>query len=286
MGRTIRIFVPLLLAGLPGVAAAQTVLLLPSTAWQRESDGDRCRISRVFGEGDARHILMLDRMAPGDRVHVTLAGPAIADFTDETRAELDLADAAPPVRVSPLPGEVDGFGAGLKLSGIDLAPRGAEASGAEDVVTLAQRGQRLRLQTGALGEVVAALDDCARGLAASWGLDVARLDDLTSGPRLLNGAAVRRGIGNSFAEHWRWYSHTDGIAHVRVIVNEAGQPEDCTVVYGTTGAAPNDRACRIMRKARFAPALDDEGKPVRAAYTASFKDRRRNALTLGTGPTD
>jgi TonB family protein len=129
--------------------------------------------------------------------------------------------------------------------------------------------------------VVAALDDCARGLAASWGLDVARLDDMTSGPRLLNGAAVRRGIGNSFAEHWRWYSHTDGIAHVRVIVNEAGQPEDCTVIYGTTGAAPNDRACRIMRKARFAPALDDEGKPVRAAFSASFKDRRRNASSFG-----
>lgn len=281
MGRTIRIFAPLLLAALPGVAAAQTVSLSPTAAWQRESDGDRCRISRVFGEGDARHILMLDRLAPGDRVHVTLAGPAIGDFTDEARAELDLADAAPPMRVSPLLGEVDGFGTGLKLTGMDLAPAGAEASSAEGVVTLAQRGQRLRLETGALGEVVSALDDCARGLAAGWGLDVAQLDEVTSGPRLLNRAAVRRSIGNSFAEHWRWYSYTDGIAHMRVIVNEAGQPEDCTVVYGTTGAAPNDRACRIMRKARFAPALDDEGKPVRAAYTASFKDRRRNASSFG-----
>jgi len=278
MGRTIRVLAPLLLAALPGVAAAQTTSLTPSTGWQSEGDGNRCRVSRVFGEGDARHILMLERFSPDDEVHVTLAGPAIAEFTGETRAQFDLASASARVWVTPLAGDVPGFGPGLKLSGISPGANADRPSSASGTVTLAQRGERLHLATGALDEALATLDTCAQALAASWGLDMARLSSAASGPQWLNRRTVHRSIANSFAEHWRWYSPADGIAHLRVIVNEAGQPEDCTVVYATDGAVSNDRACRIMQQARFEPALDSDGKPVRAYYTASFKDRRRGAV--------
>lgn len=281
MGRTIRVLAPLLLAALPGLAAAQTTSLTPSTTWHSEGDGNRCRISRVFGEGDARHLLMLERFAPDDQVHVTLAGPALAAFTGEARAQFDLAGAAARVWVTPLAGEVPGFGPGLKLSAIGSAT-GAEApSGANGIVTLAQRGERLRLETGALDDALTKLDSCAQALAAGWGLDVAQLRTVASGPQWLNRDTIRRRISYSFAEHWGYYSPADGIAHLRVIVNEAGEPEDCTVVYATTDMRPNERACRIMQRARFQPALDASGKPVRAWYAASFKDHRRLAESTG-----
>lgn len=284
MGRTIRIFAPLLLATLPGVAAAQTMSLSPSTGWQSNGDGDRCRVSREFGEGAARHILMLERFSPGDQVHMTLAGPAFAGFSGEARAQLDLADGDSPAWLTPLAGAVPGFGPGIKLSGIVLGASGAEQSASREFVTLAQRGKKVRLQTGALDDALATLDTCAQALAAGWGLDMARLRTATSGPQWLNRGAVHRSIAGSFAEHWRWYSPTDGIAHMRVIVNEAGRPEDCTLVYATTNMRPNDRACRIMQRARFEPARDGEGRPVRAFYTASFKDRRRGAVGVFAVP--
>lgn len=276
MGRTIRVLAPLLLAALPGVAAAQTTSLTPSTGWQSEGDSNRCRVSRVFGEGDARHILMLERFSPDDEVHVTLAGPAIAEFTSESRAQFDLASTSARVWVTPLAGDVPGFGPGLKLSAI--SPAANEPSAVTGVVTLAQRGERLHLEAGAIDEALAMLDTCTQALAAGWGLDVARLSTAASGPQWLNRRTVHRSVANSFGEHWRWYSPADGIAHLRVIVNEAGQPEDCTVIYATVGMVPNNRACRIMQQARFEPALDRDGKPIRAYYTASFKDRRRGAV--------
>ena len=277
MGRTIRVLAPLLLAALPGVTAAQTTSLTPNTGWQSESDSNRCRVSRVFGEGDARHLLMLERFAPDDQVHITLAGPALAEFTGESRAQFDMAGATARVWVTPLVGEVPGFGPGLKLSHINPAASVDGHPAATEVVTLAQRGERLRLKTGALDEALATLDTCAQTLAEGWGLDVARLRTAASGPQWLNRGAVHRSIANSFAEHWRFYSPAEGIAHLRVIVNEAGEPEACTVVYATTDMKPNDRACQIMERARFQPALDGAGKPVRAWYTTSFTDHRRNA---------
>lgn len=274
MDRTIRILAPLLLAALPGFAAAQTTSLTPSTAWQSEGDVDRCRISRVFGEGNARHLLLLERFSPDDQVQITLAGPTLAKFTGESRAQLDLASATTRVWVTPLAGDVPGFGPGLNLSTISPGASAGEPSAADGVVTLAQRGERLRLATGALDDALAALDICAQTLPADWGLDLAQLRTATSAPKWLNRGAVHRSVANSFAEHWRRYSPADGIAHLRVIVNEAGKPEDCTVVYATTDMKPNDRACLIMQKARFEPARDGQGQPVRAFHTATFRDYR------------
>lgn len=275
MDRTIRVLAPLLLAALPDVAAAQQATsLTPSTGWQSEGDVDRCRISRVFGEGDARHLLLLERFSPGDQVHITLAGPTLAEFSGENRAQLDLASASARVWVTPLAGDVPGFGPGLKLSAISPGASAKEPSGAEGVVTLAQRGERLRLATGALDDALAALDNCAQMLPANWGLDLAQLRTANSAPQWINRGSVHRTVASSFAEHWRLYSLPDGIAHVRVIVNEAGEPEDCTVVYATIDMKPNDRACLIMQKARFSPARDGQGQPVRSYHMATFRDYR------------
>ena len=277
MGRTIRVIAPLLLAAVPALASAQTTPLPPSTAWQSEGDNTRCRISRVFGDGESRHILMLERFAPDDRVHITLAGRGVAEFTRDFRAQLDLGDGQSRVWVRPMVGDVPGFGPGLKLSAISPATGAGEPARATGTVTLAQRGEKLRLQNSAIDDALAALDDCTQTLAASWGLDPEQLGNLASAPQWLNRDAVHRRIANSFAERWHTAAPEDGIAHVRVIVNEAGQAEDCTVVYATAEMLPNEQACQIMQHARFQPALDSAGKPIRAWYTASFRDRRRNA---------
>jgi hypothetical protein len=304
MGRTIRIFAPLLLAGVPHMAQAQTVTLSPSTVWQSEGDTARCRVSRVFGEGNARHILMIEQFHPDDRVTMTLGGPALDDFTDAARAQLDLTGGEAPRWVAPISGAVEGFGPGLKLSGIPvgttpeqygeagrvrqsaLPQASSPTSRPAEFITLAQRGRKLRLQTGDLDGALATLDACAQALAAGWGLDVARLQSASTGPQWINRAAIHRRIAVSFAEHWRYYSPVDGVAHVRVIVDEAGQPEHCATVYATSGMAPNEQACRIMQQARFEPARDSEGKPVRSFYSASFKDRRRGASADAVGGRD
>lgn len=283
MGRAILILAPLLLAGVPFTAQAGTLTLSPGTGWQSEEDSVRCRVSRVFGEGDARHILMIERFSPDDRVTMTLGGPALGDFTDTARAQIDLTDGRDPVWATPVSGAVEGFGSGLKFSGIHL-----ESARLEDAasVTLAQRGRKVRLQTGSLDSAAQTLDACAQRLGSGWGLDMARLQTAASLPQWINRSAIHRRIASSFAENWGTYSPVDGVAQLRVIVNEAGQAEDCVIVPVTSGMAPNDRACRIMQKARFEPARDAQGKPVRAWYTVSFKDRRRNANPWGMAGSD
>ena len=58
-----------------------------------------------------------------------------------------------------------------------------------------------------------------------------------------------------------------GNLHVRVLVDETGAATDCVVSAATTIQKLNTDACwRITQQARFQPALDAQGRPMKSFY--------------------
>jgi TonB family protein len=283
MGRAIRYLAGFLLAAAPAAAVAQTLPLHPGAEWQHTTEDGRCRAARVFGEGAGRNILILEQIVPDDRINLTFAGPAFDRIADTGRMQVTLGGDASRSWVSAFRAAVPGFGSGLVMSGVrvgEAAARSAlpelrfDAGQPQAVVTLAQRGRTIRLDTGALDGVFAALNTCTQRLAATAGLEVDRLRAASAAPQWQNRSAIRGAIGDSFQEFWKHYERPQGIVHLRVTVNEDGEAEDCRTIPATGDVAPNQSACRIMQQARFTPARDAEGQPLRAFYTTTFRDYR------------
>lgn len=281
MGRTISFFAGVFIGIAPAAIAAETLSFRPVAAWQHQSHDDRCRATRVFGEGDEKHVLVIEQFQPDDHVSLTLAGPAFGRFTDGTRARLEIAGHAAPRWVTSVAGSVPGVGTGLAVARVpianpqDASPQSeATARQSPGSVTFRQRGRAVRLEAATMGKVFATLNACSEALAMRRGIDVARLREAVDGPKWVNEDAIRGAIANAFKENWRHYAKPQAIGQVQVIVNETGRAEQCAVVGITSDLAPNERACAIMQQARFEPASDAGGRPIRAPYTVMFRDYR------------
>jgi hypothetical protein len=278
MGRTVRILAALSLAGFTAPLAAETAPLKPVTRWHSESDGDRCRVSRVFSHAGQNHLVMLEQFARGSGVSLTVAGPALASIAGGRPAPLSLTHGQSTVELEAVNAEVPIFGPTVMLMDVPLgvAPSAATAQselGASGELTLARSATAVRFQTGSLEEPGALLEACTLKLAASLGLDVSDQRAATT-PQWLNRATLHPRIAGSFRDSGPRQQVPRSIAHLRVIVSEAGVAEDCTLIFATGWALDNNKACRLMRKARFRPALNTSGQPVRSAYAASFRDYR------------
>lgn len=66
----------------------------------------------------------------------------------------------------------------------------------------------------------------------------------------------------------------EGRTRFRLDVNERGRPENCQVVESSGSADLDQAACKLfLRNARFKPARDDAGKPVRGSFEGSMNWR-------------
>jgi TonB family protein len=114
-----------------------------------------------------------------------------------------------------------------------------------------------------------ALRDCAANLGVEWGYPLNEQARMAKAARRENGlddlftpddypaAAQKRG--------------EMGRVRIRIRVSPTGDPSDCTVL-GSSGSADLDSTtCNIIRsRAKFEPAIDVDGKPVRSVYVSTI----------------
>lgn len=262
---------------------AEAAPLAPITRWHSESDGTRCRVSRVFGEEHNRHLVIFDKFSPDNRATLTVAGPSLDAFATNGPTPIAVSASGSATTVDGLSVAVPWFRHGVVLTDVTLegfahtgnAAGGQIAAGDTDL-TLARAGREVRFQTGPMDEPLAMLATCTQTLAASWGLDPDKLRAAPHTPQWLNRETLLRDVEAGFGRTLERRKPPRGVAHLRVIIDEAGAVEDCAVAFATTTARASERACRAMRKARFQPARDAEGRPLRSYFAAAFLDYRRD----------
>ena len=275
-------------------AAAQDrapVVLSPSSEWAMEYADDSCRLARMFGTGESQTILYFERFEPGNSFTLLVAGAPLKARRDTARTTFHFGPAGRDYDGSWTPGSFGQFDPALIVSSTALFPfkREQESEPHVDPSSIAQDRGRfrqwitpeqeesirwleirragmapVRLELGSLGAPFAAMRTCTDELLTHWGIDVAAHRDLTRAAAPKNSPA--RWLGpNDYPTHLL-LKGAQGLVHFRLMIGPDGQPTDCVIQRSTRPEGFDQAVCRaLMRKARFTPALDAQGKPV-ASY--------------------
>ena len=283
MRRAVLAFAGISLASIGVPVSAEVVEIAASSPWNVDFADEKCRLTRLFGEGANRHVVLFEQYWPSDGFGLTVAGPAYARFRSRQPTELGFFDGQERRRTEPFTGTVDGFGSGVIYSSASLGNIGeGDDPAAEEGVTrlrqldtaaaakvayvaVKQRGDEIRLQTGPLDEAFSVLNQCAAGLLAEWGLDFEEQRRASRMPEWTNMDGVVRRIQAAYPARARTRGE-QGLMRMRVIVSAEGTVEDCAIIKATETERLESPACGAMLNARFTPALDAAGQPMRSYY--------------------
>ncbi|MEM7665481.1 MAG: hypothetical protein AAF250_06450 [Pseudomonadota bacterium] len=173
-----------LFATSPVLAKDQASSIAPSSQWSVDYGVTKCRLARIFGEGDNRHLLFIEQSQPGRTFGLTVAGPEVKRFRSLRTTKMHFFDGQEPKRTEPFKGEIEGYGDAVIYSSISLE-KGDESASEDDseittlpqldpifadqveYVALRQSGRKVRLATGPLGEPFKVLNDCTQDMVRS-----------------------------------------------------------------------------------------------------------------------
>lgn len=280
-----------------GVASArEPIVLQPATKWFLDYAEDSCRLARIFGEGKQQVTLFLDQYQPGDDFYITVGGKPLRTGTAGSFVE-------PMVRFGP--GEKEFKVNATTAEMLDMpalifnSTKIAEATSAEkEADRIRERtgvpafpspigqaressakwlhidglGLNLTLETGRMDRPLNALRKCAWDTVKLWGLDVEQQKALTRRPVSVKGADT-------------WFRSSDypqsmirsgyqGNVNFRLIIDATGKIESCHIQTSTRPKDFDDVVCRVtMKRAKFLPALDAKGIPVRSYWRQTVQFR-------------
>ena len=269
--------------------AADPTVLEPASPWNVDYANDRCRLLRLFGPEGSRTALLIEQLEPSEDFDFTVAGPPFRQFRERTDVRLQF---GPNLAAFDRKFQAGSFGeydsamsfgtinADLsnrlqtKLDGLGVTPDQtadvaatnkelAQAQGAQiDWIELRQATQRVKLRTGSLEGVFAALNTCTENLLQSWGVDSADFASVATDAVLKNGEDVARRIQRDYPRAALAQGRMANF-RLRLFIDPVGNVTDCRMLELSDGEGFDDTPCRIMLKhARFDPALDDQGNAV------------------------
>jgi TonB family protein len=272
------------------------VRLQPVEPWNLHYADDSCRLARTFGTGKQQVILVLDQFEPGDWFRMMFVGKSLAPRLGFGRSELAVRfgpNEAPSedgfttgsvgdkaaiivngsVRLAPLTkAEREAHDESIKRSlHVDPPPIGEAREAAAKWLELSRLlTYDLVLETGSMAKPLAGLRECAWETVKMWGLDIEQQKRLTRRP------TPRRPSSE-------WFNPRDypaamirggyqGIVNFRIIVDEQGNATSCNIQESTRPKEFDDAVCAaVMKRARFEPALDAQGKPVRSYWRQTVR---------------
>lgn len=254
------------------------VSLARQGGWEVNYDKDACHLFARFGTGEDETILGLTRYQPGDWTDIGLIGKPVRSRNPQSGIEL--AFGTQPARWEA--GMAGSAGSPARpmmvITGQRLdrwVPRTAEE--AEPAITPAQEaavksitfrqsgGKPYRLETGSLARPLEGMRACLADLIKSWGYDPA-VQAALSRPLKPASNPHMWFRSNDWPMHAAMQRH-NGLVQVRMDVDDTGMLTGCNVLRRTNPDEFADVTCEVLRKrARFVPALDAAGKPVKSFY--------------------
>lgn len=273
----------------PPVLAAQAppASLARSTKWEINYDEDSCTLAARFGEGKDSVLMAMTKAGPGNWFELKLYGKAFSygrilmpvdlGFGSQPLARYQGLSATssgkektPTLMLSMI--RLDGWRY-PKPSDPPSAPPAIspEQEAAVNSLTVKPVGKKpLELRTGSMGPPMAAMRTCVDDLMRHWGFDPAVQAGLTKQTLPLNNPGNWLGT-NDFPFKSLMKGH-NGLVRFRLDVEADGKVSACRILYRTNPDEFADLSCKLlMQRAKMAPALDAQGKPVRSFYISQIR---------------
>lgn len=295
--RTLGIFVALagLCAASDGRAAdGGEVLLKPSSVWAMNYALDSCHLARTFGEGEDKVTVEFRQFGPARTFTLVVVGETLSPrgarrepFTTifeplgvrqehENALRGELADGRHLIQTSAAfdPEDVEIQKAGDKgdwePSAEDESPVVPDRAREAKVERLRLAGpfrESIVLELGPMDKPMDAMRACIDELLTHWGIDAQAHRTLT-----------RRAVPANYPGDWLTpQDYPSGLlrqgkgaaVHFRLMIDETGGVTDCSV-QANIGEGFDKTTCKLLtRPARFKPALDAQGQPIRSFYTST-----------------
>ena len=283
------------LLSLTGATAPAPPSVFKSTGpWAMEYADNGCRLIREFSDGTASLTVALERFSLEPTLRLGLTGPTVRSrrsqpeagfrFTglkDERTSPLftsELADGRaayllsaasmlppdPPVRDPSIywARPKNDLPARLKTE-MELA---RQISGIE-----IHRGfvQPMLIELGPMGQPIKAMQVCTEDLMKSWGLDAARIYAETRPVTPINNPATWVTPNDYPSSKLR--SQEGGLVRVRLLIGADGAIGKCMIDVAEKGDFEEVVCNNLARRAKFAPALDADGKPAPSYWVGSWR---------------
>jgi TonB family protein len=264
----------------------------PTSQWVVNYDEDTCRLAREFGDGKQRLTVIFEQFVPGDIFQLMFLGRAFdpAAVSTGSKATIrfgpnELADednSVTLVTVGPQPGVLLGAFQRLAAPSAQEKLAGKQASDAkrpyeyppigsarEHAATWLQLSKVLpydiELETGPMDRPLDALRQCSWDTVKSWGLSIEEQKGLTQ--KAYPSVPSSSWLNSSDYPPEMLKQGYEGIVNFRLIVDASGVPISCHVQSSTRPKAFDDVVCQqVLKHARFHPALDAQGRPVKSYY--------------------
>ena len=269
--------------------------LAPSSVWVVNYADDSCSLGRSFGEGDRKITLFFEQFEPGDSFTLMFVGKALGDLRDRPMITVRFGPNEEQEEAAAISATNDGVPALILGSGNRIAPltkaeklarkkAGGElpfdpppiGAAREKAVAWLQLGKalpfELALDTGPMDQALDALRQCSWDMVRTWGLDVEQQKHLLRKAYPLQPSASWFSADDYPAKMQQ--EGSEAIVNFRVLVSESGVPTLCHIQTSTRPKAFDDVVCAlVMKRARFHPALDSQGKAVPSYWrqTVTFR---------------
>lgn len=267
--------------------------LAPSSPWHLDAANEKCRLARQFGEGETKHVLIMELDEPSHHVDFVVAGPAMektrwrkpAGFRfgslepvyEERYSRGSLGEYEPAVITTAI--SLEGTDESSAATGGDsngennfgLARIPADRFEGHETLSIVQGNDVIAsLQLPNLVPALKALNQCAENLIEFWGLDLEQHRTMQRGPKWTNSKMIIRNFLNDYPPAAVRRGEQGSVRFV-VLIDEKGEVVECRQSDATDLDKLKSPACRAMSRATFEPALDAGGQPMRSYYATKIR---------------
>lgn len=268
----------------PVSAKTEPIRLAVSSPWNAHYADNSCRLARQFGQGDNQVTLIFNRFGPGDGFQLSLAGKLARKLYGAEKTHIRFGPTEQVQDVAIMEGTIGKNPALIFPTSMSVeAPDPAQAKqplvndgipsprlpperiAAVNQVIIGRDGRtQLILETGSLGKAFAALSTCVDGLVGTWGIDP--VADKKLRRRVIPVGDYTGWITTNDYPEDMWRAGQPAIVQVRLNIDATGTVTGCHIQETTRPKEFDDAVCgRLMKRAKFTPALDENGQPA-ASY--------------------
>lgn len=271
---------------------ADTIVMQPASSWQLDMADNKCRIARLFGEGEQKTIFYLEQWDPSRAAAWSVAGPSVKKFRPRRDTRFEFGPGGDEREFEFIDANLGDYGNSITYTSTIVAdpnqaaedyeqdytvdPRGVPAldsEGASSItgLTLSQKGRDdLFFELGSMKAPLKAMNFCMEDLMQHWGFDVEQQKSVQYPPDFKNQERVAERVMRHYPnDALRNGGQAD--FHLRLTIDAEGSVESCVLINQTLAEDFDMRRhpCTAFEEfAEFEPARTAAGDQVSSFYVS------------------